>query len=727
MWGFAEPRRVTVSIAVGIASATMTACTQSPPPATYASGTVALSLDGKLVYVADADNNQVLVINPDAKSVVHRIGVGAEPTRLITAADGRVFVTNRQGRSVSVVDPNKGTETARIPVGTEPTGLTLTKDGHTLVVANTTNATVSLIDVRSLKVRATVATDADPSGVTTMQDGHVWITHLKTGNVTVIDPNAIDPTSNGIVTTFSLLAPNSLTSGNRLPGQPLAPVIAGGRAYLVHVQSSNDPVPTIPEQQIVNMPPPGGSSYASGGGGGLPIPIVAGAVATIDVSTSTPMLLQGVDGTAVPFNGGISPPAMGPGTPTPTSVSAPPVPANVRPALGVQTNESVPPFLLQVENQALSGPSAAVVEPGARNLYITHFNSNNVAIVMTNPNDGAPAGPTPVVGLGMNGSAPTPFPGIPTNGLSTGIRQLVGVGAGPNGIAIPASADRAFVYNSLDHTLSILKADQIHNEVVEAERLTVGTSPLTPEQDLGRRLFFSASDPRMTTDSSGGIACASCHPSGREDGRTWLFTEGPRNTPTLAGRHLATTAPYHWDGMLKDMHDFNTVIVNRMGGVGDGSSPDAQGSTTSPLTDMDFNALLAFIDSLAPPDNPNNPAADPAQIQRGLAVFTDPAVGCATCHVGPDHTDNSFHDVGTMVNNGATGQPEAMFFMDAPPLVGPNTPPLHNLFATAPYLHDGSAATLMDRVNDDRNGQHGHTSQLTPEQKADLVAFLNTL
>jgi cytochrome c peroxidase len=229
----------------------------------------------------------------------------------------------------------------------------------------------------------------------------------------------------------------------------------------------------------------------------------------------------------------------------------------------------------------------------------------------------------------------------------------------------------------------------------------------------------------MTSDFAGGIACASCHPGGRQDGHTWHFTEGPRNTPLLAGRHLTMTAPYHWDGQLPDMPAFNTVIVNRMGGSGELGT----GTTTPALADSDLNAIRAFLDGQSPPDNPYPGSLDPAQVQAGLTLFQDPTVGCFVCHAGPDFTDNGFHDVGSMQNvagDGATNE-SAFFVNSMGQVVGPNTPSLHSIFASAPYLHDGSKADLLARVSDDAGGQHGHTSQLTAEQKADLVAFLETL
>ena len=64
----------------------------------------------------------------------------------------------------------------------------------------------------------------------------------------------------------------------------------------------------------------------------------------------------------------------------------------------------------------------------------------------------------------------------------------------------------------------------------------------------GRQLFHTTGDPRISSD---GRACASCHPDGRDDGLVWATPDGPRQTPTLAGR-LAGTAPYGWNGSRGD-------------------------------------------------------------------------------------------------------------------------------------------------------------------------------
>jgi cytochrome c peroxidase len=58
------------------------------------------------------------------------------------------------------------------------------------------------------------------------------------------------------------------------------------------------------------------------------------------------------------------------------------------------------------------------------------------------------------------------------------------------------------------------------------------------------------------------------------------------------------------------------------------------------------------------------------------------------------------------------------------------TPSLRNVALTAPYMHDGSIATLAGAIDQEiyyRTTQTGHPIILTPEEKSDLVAFLEAL
>jgi mono/diheme cytochrome c family protein len=204
--------------------------------------------------------------------------------------------------------------------------------------------------------------------------------------------------------------------------------------------------------------------------------------------------------------------------------------------------------------------------------------------------------------------------------------------------------------------------------------------------DTGHLIFHA--------NAGSGVACASCHPEGGEDGRVWnLACLGPRRTQTLRGR-LSETLPFHWDG---DMSSFDKLVEEVF--VGRMSGPKT--------TALQNAALLHWIDRV--PDLPVIPVADPFAVQRGRALFDSKAVGCATCHLGQHLTNNATVDVGT----GGKLQ----------------VPSLRGVGWRAPFLHHGRAGTLLERFEAGVGGgdQHGRTSQLGPADLADLSAYLESL
>ncbi len=200
-------------------------------------------------------------------------------------------------------------------------------------------------------------------------------------------------------------------------------------------------------------------------------------------------------------------------------------------------------------------------------------------------------------------------------------------------------------------------------------------------EDTGHAVFHS--------DSGSGVACASCHAEGGEDGHTWDFdTLGPRRTPSLRGT-LAHTEPFHWDGSQKDMGDILThVFEERMSGP--------------QLGDSQVSAVTHWVYGIPAP--PPLRAVDDA-VTRGQALFE--SHGCPGCHSGPMLTNNQTVDVGT----GAAFQ----------------VPSLKGVGWRDPFLHDGCAADLRERFGPCGGGQHGNTADLDPVGVSDLAAYLETL
>jgi len=175
----------------------------------------------------------------------------------------------------------------------------------------------------------------------------------------------------------------------------------------------------------------------------------------------------------------------------------------------------------------------------------------------------------------------------------------------------------------------------------------------------------------------------------------------------LAGRKLSQTAPYHWGGEFPDFTAFvSHTIGKRMGGSGPGPEGERQ--------------LLAYLDTLATPDNPFRGAAPTEAQARGEAVFIK--AGCNGCHAGAALTNERMADVGTFVQSGNVLDDVSRLSR------GLNTPSLLGVGRSAPYLHDGSVATLKERILRGKQAdQHGATSGLTFAEVDDLVDYLQAL
>jgi len=147
-------------------------------------------------------------------------------------------------------------------------------------------------------------------------------------------------------------------------------------------------------------------------------------------------------------------------------------------------------------------------------------------------------------------------------------------------------------------------------------------------------------------------------------------------------------------------------------------------------------AIDAYVRGLTTPNSPfdryaagDKKALTNAQ-KRGLALFVGKAE-CTMCHRGPNFEDDQFHalgvkgdDSGRFKITGAEADRNAF-----------KTPTLRNVARTAPYMHDGSLATLRDVINFYNAGGGAQQPKsmllrklnLTEKEKSDLVAFLESL
>lgn len=309
----------------------------------------------------------------------------------------------------------------------------------------------------------------------------------------------------------------------------------------------------------------------------------------------------------------------------------------------------------------------------------------------------------------------------------------------PIAAVLENSSGKLFVLNFLGRSLSVFDVNPMLEGQSNANFIRnvplVSSEPLPTNVLNGKKLFYNAISKALNLD--GYMSCASCHIDGSHDGRTYDFSapmgEGLRNTIDLRGRAGSNHGRLHWTGNFDEVHDFENQI--RLLGRGTGLMNNEDfilGDRSEPLGDPKSNIsdrlddLAAYVHSLTEiPPSPYRQANGFLTIE-GLAGRTHfNRLRCYSCHGGETFTDSKYlsgalHNVGTQTSK--SGQRMGR------PLNGFDTPSLLGVWATAPYLHDGSAATLRD-VLTTRNpaDQHGAVSNLSSEEIDELIAYLKQI
>jgi YVTN family beta-propeller protein len=326
---------------------------------------------------------------------------------------------------------------------------------------------------------------------------------------------------------------------------------------------------------------------------------------------------------------------------------------------------------LDTADRPVNMPFAIALDRFRQTLYIANAGSDNISVIDAN----------------------------------TGLTQAhVDVGSNPRGILLNRDNSLLFVYNAFDGTLSVIETRTLK----VTDEIPISDSNLPVDTLLALQLFYTANDPRLSADNW--MSCANCHFDGMSDRRVWQgFPDGPRNTPVLYG--LLETAPYNWSATWDELADVEVKIRSLQAGTGLISGT----SISPPLGDphaglsLDLDVLASYLAGIPGATPPVQP--DAALIERGKAIFDQQK--CATCHAGAADTDLQKHDVGT---GSSPAEKQGTEF---------DTPSLRWLWISAPYFHDGSAATLRDVFT--LPGEHQLISKLPAEDIDALIAYLLTL
>lgn len=305
-------------------------------------------------------------------------------------------------------------------------------------------------------------------------------------------------------------------------------------------------------------------------------------------------------------------------------------------------------------------------------------------------------------------------------------------------------------------------------------------NPLTRAKiELGRQLYF---DTRLSADST--VSCASCHSPDSGYAKNEPFgvgikqQKGGRNSPTAYNRILSDVQ--FWDGRAASLEEQAKGPIQNPIEMGNSHEVCVSTVTSIPPYKMQFEKVfggVATIDNIAKaiasferavvtgpaPFDYNEllrafAGQDEEEIKedpglwakyqeakaalaktpmsesalRGRELFFGQKANCTACHVGPNLTDEKFHNLGVGMMAAKPDLGRSEISKDEKDTGAFKTPTIRNVALTGPYMHDGSQQTLEEVVEWYAKGGHPnpHLSDkvkkldLTAQEKTDLVEFM---
>src|SRR5262245_31467140 len=707
------------------------------------SSPIAITHDDKQVWSVNPDNDSVSVfdVDEDTNLKVAEIEVGKEPWCVaITPDDAKAYVTNMASGTVSVISTATRTVIDTIEVDTEPFGCALTPDGKTLYVANQSSDTVSVINTKNDKVLHTIdGVGVKPHGIAISADGdRVFVTQFlalkpdddprpltqsegaddgREARVTVINGNNNHVIGAVRLTPLADVGSAFRSDGNTLQREPLTTVfdnVSGAFPNLLESITIKDDLAYVP-----------GTCSSPNGPFRFNVNVQS-CLSTIDIESKTEAFktlnmnvgvnfepvgkkLFNTNPFAVAFKrsadeGFIALAATNRllrvtlndnGSPTINPPLNAPDPGNI---IRIELKDRGEIGLAD-DNDVIGGknPRGVVLNSTDTRAYVMDFLSRDIAAV-----DVSGSNPTQYHTLARIPSAALPTPG--------------------------------------SQGAIVLRGKYLFNSAIGP----VGTQP-------------NSVRPAGRLSDTGWGTCYSCHPNGLTDTVTWMFADGPRqaismeSTFEFGAATIVNGAPalpashqraLNWSAVRDEVQDFtrNVRAVSGGGGLikvaGNGAAVPEGAAGLAQLPDLlpTANSLLsADLDAIATylalgvraPISPVPSHNVGALIGRVLFE----AQGCQNCHGGKNWTISQLDytpppvasevvdaqlirflcRVGTfnpaLFTDGVSNEIRAnnAANVQARGVLGFNVPSLISVFASAPYLHSGAAASLDDVL---RNATH---------------------
>ena len=620
----------------------------------------------------------------------------ALPPALVLGAGLWVFSVHGAATTRKAPAPSKQ------PIYKSPTCIVFSPQGRLAYVANHTAGTLSVIDVRAMKTVAEIPVGRGPTGVVVSPDGAtVFAALTREHAVAFVDAGTRKVTARvkcGFEPTGLAIAPDGkrVYSANYI-SDDVSVIDTAARKEVARIKVGRAPT-------YLAVTPDGKRLLVNNSLSHRPAtdPKLTSFVSVIDTASGKVVAERRSPGTML-LNMGI---AVGPEGKFAFSVHLRPN-FNVTPAQvhqgWTQTNAlSIIPIagegkvvtvLLDNVSSGAANPHGVAVSKDGRRLFVSHRGIHQVSVVdlvklrkliaRTKPEVLAGAH----VNLGFLWHRGDVVRRVPSGGL------------GPNALAVCPADGSLWVTNYFSDNVAVLDGPGAPGGRIRS-RISLGGPKKMTLVRRGEFLFHDA-----TQCFQHWLSCTSCHPRTRADGANWdLLNDGmtnPKNAKSLVGSWQ--TPPAMALGVRAGME----VAAEK-------GFQFVQFIQPKPDVVKAVQAYLRAAPYIPSPYHRRPDGSLNAIARRGRKVFQK--ARCHTCHPGPLYTDLQSYDVGTR----GPRDPDKDSEFD--------TPTLSELYRTAPYLHDGRAATIKEVLTKyNPKDEHGATSKLTEKEIEALAAFLKSL
>ena len=589
------------------------------------------------------------------------------PFNLVVSKDGKkLYVVAEEANALLIVDAEKNKVLSEIAVGLRPHSVVLDEEEKKAYVSNQWSDNVMVVDLNRRVVTDTLNTGSGPAGITLSEDGHfLYVVNSYTSNISLIDIASGEEK-------------RRLTAGNNPTGIQVTP--DGSLVFVTSRRTLGKPYDDIvrceltviddKKQRVISrrdiLSAHIMENIAFTPSGDLAI------VPLIRPKNNIPSI-QVEKGWMMSYGIGI---------------------------IELEPNGRTIQLLLDEPNAYYADPFDIAITPDGKRAFISH------------------AGVDLITALDIDAirtliaESSDELLRVYSNHLGISSRfvlKRITTGANPKGLALSPDGRKLYVAEHLEDRIAVINTESLETEkTIDLDgpgRITVARR--------GRRLLNNAGHTFQNQ-----YACYTCHPDVHEDGLVYNMASkdmGRNLANTQSLRDIGDTPPFKWNGKNQTIYKqdgmrFSTVLTR-----------------TEPFSHKDLDALVAYIATGMPypPNllyNPNG-ALNDLQLS-GKAIFerTHDNTGkeipannrCITCHPPPYYTNLKMADVGTLA---ATD--DSMLF---------DTPHLNNIYASAPYLHDGRAKTLEEIWTIyGKDERHGALNDLTKIDLNNLIEYLKSL